>query len=71
MATAGVPTFGLALKNFVGPSERPDIDALYAYAERAEALGFESVASGPLVRSSFHADELAGTVRPGEKSRAG
>jgi lipoic acid synthetase len=37
---------------------------------RAESLGFESVASGPLVRSSFHADELAGSVRPGEKSRA-
>ena len=34
------------------------------------SLGFESVASGPLVRSSFHADELAGTVRPGESSKA-
>ena len=38
--------------------------------EQAESLGFESVASGPLVRSSFHADELAGTVRPGESSKA-
>ncbi len=46
-------------------------DKFRAWGERAEALGFESVASGPLVRSSFHADELAGTVRPGEKSRAG
>jgi alkanesulfonate monooxygenase len=36
-------TFGLAIKNFVGPSETPDIDALYAYAQRAEALGFESL----------------------------
>lgn len=41
-----------------------------AWAREAESLGFESVASGPLVRSSFHADELAGTVRPGEGSKA-
>ena len=40
------------------------------WGEQAEAIGFESVASGPLVRSSFHADELAGTVRPGESSKA-
>jgi lipoic acid synthetase len=40
------------------------------WGEQAEALGFERVASGPLVRSSFHADELAGTVRRGESSRA-
>ena len=46
-------------------------DQFRAWGERAQALGFESVASGPLVRSSFHADELAGTVRPGEKSKAG
>ena len=35
--------FGLAIKNFVGPTETPDVDALYAYAERAEQLGFESL----------------------------
>jgi probable F420-dependent oxidoreductase len=35
--------WGLAIKNFVGPEETPDIDALLAYAERAEALGFESL----------------------------
>ena len=35
--------FGLAIRNFVGPGEVPDIPALYAYAERAEALGFESL----------------------------
>jgi alkanesulfonate monooxygenase len=35
--------FGLAIKNFVGPTETPDVEALYAYAERAEALGFESL----------------------------
>jgi alkanesulfonate monooxygenase len=35
--------FGLAIRNFVGPGEVPDIDAIYTYAERAEALGFESL----------------------------
>ena len=45
-------------------------DKFSEWRERAEAMGFESVASGPLVRSSFHADELAGTVRPGESSKA-
>ena len=45
-------------------------DGFRAWGERADALGIGSVASGPLVRSSFHADELAGTVRRGESSRA-
>ncbi len=40
------------------------------YAEQAESRGIPHVASGPLVRSSFHADVLAGTVRPGESSKA-
>ena len=35
--------FGLALRNFVGPGEVPDVDELLAYAVRAEELGFESV----------------------------
>src|SRR3989454_11058716 len=35
--------FGLAIRNFVGPGEVPDVGALYAYAERAEVLGFESL----------------------------
>jgi probable F420-dependent oxidoreductase len=35
--------FGLAIKNFVGPTETPDGDTILAYAERAEALGFESL----------------------------
>jgi len=35
--------FGLAIRNFVGPGEVPDIAELYTYAERAEALGFESL----------------------------
>lgn len=34
---------GLALRNFVGPAETPDAEALFAYAGRAEALGFESL----------------------------
>jgi len=37
----------------------------------AGELGFESAASGPLVRSSYHADLLAGTVKPGEASKVG
>ena len=41
-----------------------------AKKEYAESIGFESVASGPLVRSSYHADLLAGTVKPGEPSKA-
>lgn len=43
-------------------------DRFRAWGERARALGVSNVASGPLVRSSFHADELAGTVRAGESS---
>lgn len=35
--------FGLAIKNFVGPQETPDIDAIIRFAERAEELGFESL----------------------------
>ena len=35
--------YGLAIRNFVGPGEVPDIQGLYAYSERAEALGFESL----------------------------
>jgi alkanesulfonate monooxygenase len=35
--------FGLAVRNFVGPGEVPDVPGLYAYSQRAEALGFESL----------------------------
>jgi lipoyl synthase len=45
-------------------------DKFAYWKSRADALGFENTASGPLVRSSFHADELAGTVRRGESSKA-
>ena len=34
---------------------------------QADALGFENTASGPLVRSSFHADELARTSERGRR----
>jgi alkanesulfonate monooxygenase len=34
---------GLAIKNFVGPTETPDVDAILKYSERAEQLGFESL----------------------------
>jgi lipoic acid synthetase len=53
----------LPVMEFVHP------DRFRWWGEQAEAIGIESVASGPLVRSSFHADELAGTVRPGESSK--
>ncbi len=54
----------LPVREYVHP------DRFRYWGEQARALGFENCASGPLVRSSFHADELAGTVRPGENSRA-
>jgi alkanesulfonate monooxygenase len=38
-----VTRYGLAIRNFVGPGEVPDMPGLYAYAERAEQLGFESL----------------------------
>jgi len=38
-----VTQFGLAIRNFVGPGEVPDPQGLYAYARRAEELGFESL----------------------------
>lgn len=41
-------------------------DTFAHWAKRAGELGFANTASGPLVRSSFHADELAGAVRAGE-----
>ncbi len=46
-------------------------DRFARWRDEALSLGFESVASGPLVRSSYHADLLAGTVKPGEASKAG
>jgi len=45
-------------------------DKFAFWKSRADALGFEKTASGPLVRSSFRADELAGTVRAGEPGKS-
>jgi lipoyl synthase len=44
----------LPLDRWVPPAE------FAAWAKRARALGFADVASGPLVRSSYHAESLAG-----------
>jgi len=35
--------YGLAIRNFVGPNETPDVDEIVRYSQRAEALGFESL----------------------------
>lgn len=37
-----------------------------SYRAMAEAMGFRGVASGPFVRSSFHASRLFGDLAPGE-----
>ena len=39
-------------------------DKFAAYKARAESLGFAHVASGPMVRSSYHADEFSMPLRP-------
>lgn len=44
----------LPVERYVPPAE------FDAWAERARALGFRDVASGPLVRSSYHAEQLSG-----------
>jgi lipoic acid synthetase len=46
----------LAVERFVTPEE---FDELGAYAE---SIGFDQVASGPMVRSSYHADLQAESV---------
>jgi lipoic acid synthetase len=43
----------LAVQAFIPPAQ------FVSYARAAQALGFVHVASGPLVRSSYHADEFA------------
>lgn len=47
----------LPVVEFISP------DRFAAYAERARNLGFIHVASGPMVRSSYHADEFDSLVR--------
>ena len=46
----------LPIDRFVHPDEFDEL------GELAKALGFVSVASGPLVRSSYHADKQAGSI---------
>ncbi|MNN76687.1 Lipoyl synthase [compost metagenome] len=43
----------LPVQRFVHP------DTFAWFAEQAVAMGFRNVASGPLVRSSYHADQQA------------
>ena len=51
------PTAGhLPVERYVPPEEFDEI------GERARAMGFSMVASGPFVRSSYHAGEMAGTL---------
>ncbi|MEK7840868.1 MAG: lipoyl synthase, partial [Pseudomonadota bacterium] len=44
----------LPVERFVEPAQ------FERFAETARALGFSNVASGPLVRSSYHAEQQAG-----------
>jgi lipoic acid synthetase len=44
----------LPVERYVSPAE------FDAWGERARALGFDEVAAGPLVRSSYRAETLAG-----------
>ncbi len=59
----------LTVGQYLRPTEKHLPVARYWHPEEFEALerearriGFESVASGPLVRSSYHADESAREV---------
>jgi len=62
----------LTVGQYLRPSERhlPVVrywrpDEFRALERAAYALGFEHVAAGPLVRSSYHADEAVSHARPG------
>ena len=46
----------LSVERFVPPEEFDEIGAM------CRKLGFEMVASAPFVRSSYHADEMAGEL---------
>jgi lipoic acid synthetase len=52
------------VREFVPP------EAFQAYEAEAYALGFESVASGPFVRSSYMAEQVAGNLPGGASSRS-
>lgn len=49
----------LPVAEFVSPEKFKE------YGEQAKQMGFVHVASGPMVRSSYHADEFAGASAPG------
>ena len=62
----------LTIGQYLRPSERhlPVVrywhpDEFAALERAAYALGFEHVAAGPLVRSSYHADQHVPQERPG------
>jgi lipoic acid synthetase len=70
LRAAGVQV--LTVGQYLRPSERhlPVVrywhpDEFAALERAAYALGFEHVAAGPLVRSSYHADEHVSQTRPG------
>ena len=52
--------FGLAIRNFVGPGEVPDVEGIYRYAERAEALAAKSPRLWTAARSPKAATTLWG-----------
>lgn len=52
----------LPIERFVPPEE------FETYQHEAEALGFDAVAAGPFVRSSYHADALAAGLALAERS---
>ena len=62
----------LTVGQYLRPTERhlPVVrywhpDEFKALEDAAYALGFEHIAAGPLVRSSYHADEHVAQERPG------
>jgi lipoic acid synthetase len=68
----------LTIGQYLRPSERhlPVVrywhpDEFAALERAAYALGFEHVAAGPLVRSSYHADQHIPQARPGSGPLAG
>ena len=49
----------LPVEKFVTPEKFAE------YGQRAQSMGFLHVASGPMVRSSYHADEFTPASQPG------
>ncbi len=53
----------LSVVRYVPPAEFDELGRL------AQEMGFRQVASGPFVRSSYHADEMAGRIAPSDHGR--